>query len=164
MMESTETAATESTEHVLDLIGTGFFSRGRCLGCEWAMKGAASDIERAFPKHFDGMVTLPLPTRVVVPPPTEDPYLDLLEQRIIELLTHRLDFAKPTALHTAYGLAEARYFYISQHPEFAQMTQPQPEAFVALLMGRIATLSKHRREKLRHPLRTRSDQQTILES
>ena len=148
----------EST-HVLDLQWTGFFSRGSCTGCDWGMRGHAEDIERTWQRYHENGVPLPIPPRLTIPPLADDPYCDLLERRIIILLTHRVDFNRPEALYVALGLAEARAFHLLQKSD----DPGDPRDYVSTMMGRIAVLSKHQREKLRHPTRTRQEQQELLE-
>jgi hypothetical protein len=146
------------SEHVLDLVGTGHFSRGKCTGCGWAMNGHAEEIQRVWERyHESDAVVLPVPARAPLPPVPEDPVVAAIERRIIEVLTTRVDFNNQSALFVAWGHAEARAMLL-QEPARNAVT------FVSDLMARIASLSKRQREKLRHPTRTREEQQRILEA
>lgn len=147
------------TQHVLDLQGTGFFSRGSCTGCVWSMKGHADEITRVWERYHEFEEPLSVPARVVVPAPLDEGFSDSLERRIIVLLTHRIDFQRPQALYVALGLAEARSYWLRE----TDRDPGDPQDYVSTLMGRIAVLSKRQREKLRHPTRTRAEQQAILE-
>lgn len=154
--------------HSLDLQGTGFFSRGSCTGCGWAKKGHADDIRSSWAEyHRDGKLIESLPTRVVIPPPLDYPVTDRIEQRIIVLLTHHVDFQNPYALHVASGLAEARSLYLvygfAQPPAEDITVFLDSTDYISTLMARIANISARQREKLRLPTRTRQEQQAILE-
>lgn len=144
------------TEHVLDLIGTGFFSSAKCTGCDWAMKGHADETRRVWSTyHADGNVT-PIPGRVELPPVPENPVVAAIERRIIQLLAHRVDFDSKHGLYAALGHAEARAIVLDE-----PMSGASP--FVSNMMARVASLSKRQREKLRHPSRNRAEMQRILE-
>jgi hypothetical protein len=144
--------------HVLDLNGSGHFSKGTCTGCRWASTGHADDIRRRWEEyHPDGGArVIELPSRVAVPPPHERLDVQLFEQRIIVLLTHVIDFKRDNALYVAAGVAQARELAIGGDDGRAR-------EYVSLLMGRIAHLSRRQREKLRHPSRNRAEQQQILD-
>jgi hypothetical protein len=148
----------EQPVHTLDLHGEGFFSRGSCTGCAWSSRGHAEDIRRRWDEYHPGggAQVIELPRRVVVPPPHESPDVQLLEQRIIVLLTHKIDFKRQEALLVAAGVAQARSLLLKESSGVA-------EEYVSILMARIAHLSRRQREKLRHPTRTRAEQQKILE-
>lgn len=147
---------TTDVEHVLDLVGTGFFSRGTCTGCAFTMKGHAEDIQRAFDRQHETEQPFIAPSRVVIPVPLTDPMMSKIEQRIIVLLAHHIDFHNPSALYVALGLAEARSYFVEDSGD--------PRDYVSALTARIAHMSKHQREKLRHPTRTRAEQHQLMEA
>ena len=147
---------TPAVEHVLDLVGTGFFSRGQCTGCEFSMKGHAEDIRRVFDRQHEVEQPFFAPPRVVIPEPATEVTVMKIEQRIIVLLAHRVDFQAVSALYVALGLAEARSYLLGDHSD--------PRDYISVLMARIAHMSKHQREKLRHPTRTRMEQHQLMEA
>lgn len=143
-------------EHVLDLVGTGFFSNGKCTGCAFVSKGHPDSIQRAFNHHHKSEEPFVAPPRVDIPDAADDPLAAKLEQRIIVLLAHKVDFDMQAALYVAVGLAEARSYVLNTG---------DPRAYVSTLMARIANMSKHQREKLRQPPnRSRRDQQKLMET
>jgi hypothetical protein len=142
-------------EHILNLEGTGYFSRASCTGCDFVMRGHADDIQRAFDRQHEVEQPFVAPPRVALPEAAEDPTLAKIEQRIIILLTHRVDFQTSSALYVALGLAEARSYLLGDHSD--------PRGYVSVLMARITHMSKHQREKLRHPTRTRVEQHQLME-
>lgn len=144
------------TEHVLDLSGTGHFSKGKCTGCDWALNGHADEIRRVWGKYHQGDNVIDLPRRPELPPPATWAPLADIEKRIIILLTYRVDFGKPEALFVAQGLAEAREALM----EGSMADAPE---YISIMMARVASLSKRQREKLRHPSRNREEQQRLLE-
>lgn len=145
------------TEHVLDLQGTGYFSKGKCTGCLWTYSGHAADIQRVWNNYHqqDGTV-IELPARVPLPPMSENPFVKSFEKRIIVLLTHKVDFGHEGALLVAQGLAEARGIVLGE--PHARSTE-----FLSDVMARVASLSKRQREKIRHPARNREEMQRLLE-
>lgn len=158
----------EPPVHALDLQGGGYFSRATCTGCDWAQKGHAGEISRLWDRyHQDGQLVEPLPSRVVIPPLLSHVVVARIEKRIIELLTHYVDFANNQALYVAHGLAEARSFVINQEYteiEDRVMTYLAPAEYISTIMARIAHLSARQRERLRLPTFTREQQQEIMES
>jgi hypothetical protein len=148
----------EPPVHVLDLHGEGHFSKGSCTGCPWSFKGHADEIRRLWSEYHPGggAHVIELPRPVVVPMPHERQDIQLLEQRIIVLLTHHVDFNRSGAIFVAAGVAQARALMIGSNDEGAR-------EYVSLLMARIAHISPRQREKLRHPSRDRAEQQRILD-
>lgn len=142
--------------HVLDLHGTGHYSKGNCTGCDWAYKGHADEIRRVWESyHSDGKV-VPIPQRVPVPPPTGRPEVDKIERRIIVVLSLKVDIGLDSALLVAVGLAEARAILLGTELAASR-------TYVSIVMARIAHMSKRKREKLRHPARSRAEQQALLD-
>lgn len=154
----------EPPVHALDLHGSGHFSTGSCTGCAWSSKGHADDVRRRWEEYHpdSGARVIELPQRVVVPLPHERKDIQLLERRIIVLLTYHLDFERPGALMVAAGVAQARAILLTLVGPDAHGDNDARE-YVSVLMARIAHLSKRQREKLRHPSRNREEQQRILD-
>jgi hypothetical protein len=150
----------EESVHLLHVDGTGFFSKGSCTGCGFVSKGHPDDIRRRWMEyHPDGGArVIEMPRRLPIPAPSEDPFVQKLECRIIVLLTQLVDFKRNEALYVAAGIAQARAVYLGESNEKAS-------EYVSTMMGRIAHLSRRTREKMRHPSRigNREEQQLLLE-
>jgi hypothetical protein len=142
--------------HVLDLQGTGFFSRGTCTGCEWAMKGHADEITKVWGTYHQSGNPLPVPERVTVPKPTGDEKVDLIEKRLIQRLAAGITYKQPQIRFIALGLSEARSALIAAHEEHSI-------DYVSILMARIANMPARQRAKLIPHTLTRARQQEILE-
>lgn len=146
-------------EHVIQIQGTGHFSRSSCTGCVWAHKGHPDEAQSSWSRyHVDGNV-LPLPGRVELPPMAEDETARKIEKRIIQLLAHHIDFGTPALRMQQFvsvGLAEARQMVLGEPVTHAA-------AYVADMTARVASVSRRQREKLRHPASSRERQQEILE-
>lgn len=150
----------EESVHVLHVDGTGFFSKGICTGCHFVSKGHPDQIHRQWEEyHPDGGArVIELPQRLPVPLPSEDPFVQKLECRIIVLLTQMVDFKRKEALYVAAGIAQSRAVYLGE-------SNVQASEYISTMMGRIAHLSRRTREKMRHPSRigNREEQQRLLE-
>jgi hypothetical protein len=147
-------------EHQIMIDGTGFFSKATCTGCAWTWKGHADQARSVWEHyHADGKV-IPLPDRVALPPMAEDPTIQWIEHRIIQLVAHHVDYGS--------AVTRAQQFVAVGNAEARQMLLGEPvgnaAAYVADLSARIASLSRRQREKLRHPSRNRAAQQEILEN
>lgn len=148
-----------ANEHVIQVDGTGFFSKATCTGCDWAAQGKSPDelcrIWESY--HAEGKV-IPLPDRVPLLPMAEDPKVQLMERRLIQLVAHFIDHGNsPMSRFVALGLAEARAIMLDE-----QITSGG--TYLADMTACISTLSRRQREKLRHPSRDRAAQQEILEN
>lgn len=141
--------------HMLDLVGTGFFSKGKCTGCSWRMSGHAEDISRGWTTYHEENSTFTAPERVEIPPASIDPLAAEIERRIITVLTHHVDFNNQAALYVAWGLAEARAMRLNESLQTAMH-------YVSTMLARVANMSKHQRSKLRQR-HNRAEMQTILE-
>lgn len=158
--------------HLIQIDGTGFFSRGTCTGCDWTDKGHPAELKSVWSLYHGGRIFDEPPRRVEIPPPSSDAYMAELERQIIFMLCHHVKFyasGERSSLFTAMGLAHARWVYVRQGVANGGWSQEEGSAFmdgptyVSTLVARIAHLHPRQQEKLRHPARDRREQQTLLE-
>jgi hypothetical protein len=142
--------------HELIAEGTGHFSRGKCAGCSWAVKGHIDEVHRLFEKYHQGEITLELPERITIPAPTGDPVVDRLEQRLIQLVASSIVYGHPAHQHVARGHAEARSVLLSQ-PITTSLE------YMADMVGKVANLPTRQQTRLMSPGVTRIQMQAILD-
>lgn len=151
-------------EHVINLDGSGYFSKGTCTGCDWVGKGHADDLAREHAKiHQDAPVKQEPPVnmsgRIDLPPIAVDPVVADLELRAIRRVSEYIEFKRQAPLQLAVGLAEARGVLMGKEDPYRDAL-----VYTGNLAARIAQLSPRLREKLRHPARDRAEMQTLLET
>ena len=93
-------------------------------------------------------MTDPAPERIRIPAPVGNAYVDYLEVRIAQALCRKVGRRdeEGRAFAFAMGMATARWVYCLQ--EDIQGTVVEPTQFVALIKGRLATLSAEDTAKL----------------
>jgi hypothetical protein len=152
---------TEPPRHVLDLNGSGFFSKGACTACDFEAKGHADEVRQRWQsQHPDGEAkVIAMPRRDSIPEPAEDPRVQRIERQMIFLLVNHVEgntAGASNALLVAAGFAQSRAIMLGEEPK-------EGYQYVSLMVGRIAHLTQRARRKLCHPSRDRLAQQEILE-
>jgi hypothetical protein len=85
------------------------------------------------------------------PDPTEDPFLDYLEVRLIQSLCRDVSrIEEPRQLAFAMGMATARWVYILQGGGAPILGSVDPVDYIAAIKGRLTTMSVNEKAQIVH--------------